>query len=94
MNRQKYMCQTVMLDDIQKKLWSEWRSDGVALEDIKIFSTIRNYQCVKPAMTYGAESWTTKEHLEQKLKTAQGATQFLKMLNITIWDKIRNSKIR
>ena len=55
-------------------------------------------QCVIPTMTYGgggygAETWTTTKHLEQKLMTAQRAME-RRMLNITIRDKSRNSEIR
>ena len=50
-------------------------------------------QCVIPTMTYGEETWTTTEQLEQKLITAQRAME-RRMLNITIRDKIRNTEIR
>ena len=48
-------------------------------------------QCVIPTMAYGAETWTTTKQLEQKLTTAQRAME-RRMLNITIRDKIRNTK--
>ena len=54
-----------------------------------------NDQGVIPTMSYGAETWTTTKHLEQKLITAQRAME-RRMLNITISmmrDKIRNSEI-
>ena len=50
-------------------------------------------QCVIPTMTYGAETWTTTKHLEQKLMIAQRAME-RRRLNITIRDKIRNSEIK
>ena len=50
-------------------------------------------RCVIPTMKYGVETWITTIHLEQKLMTAQGATE-RRTLNITIRDKIRNFQIR
>ena len=50
-------------------------------------------QCVIPTMTYGAETWITTKHIEQKLITAQKAME-RRILNIIIPDKIRNSEIR
>ena len=49
-------------------------------------------RCVIPTMSYGAETWTTNIHLEQKLMTAQGAME-RRMLNTTIGDKIRSFEI-
>ena len=50
-------------------------------------------QCVLPAMSYGAETWTTTKQLEQKLRTTQRAME-RRMLKITLKDRIRNSDIR
>ncbi|PIK43526.1 endonuclease-reverse transcriptase [Apostichopus japonicus] len=50
-------------------------------------------QCVIPTMAYGAETWTTTKQLEQKLLVPQRAMES-RMRNITIRDKVKNSKIR
>ena len=46
-----------------------------------------------PAMTYGAETWSTTKELEQKLQVAQRAME-RKMLNISIRDRISCKEIR
>ena len=64
--------------------------------DRKLPMTLRRRmynQCVLPTMTYGAETWSTTQDLEQKLITTQRAME-RRMLGITIRDRVRNSEIR
>ncbi|KAA5634901.1 hypothetical protein F3G63_34400 [Pseudomonas aeruginosa] len=50
-------------------------------------------QCILPAMTYGAETWTLTAGLAHKLRVAQRAMERA-MYGISLRDKIRNEEIR
>ena len=45
-----------------------------------------------PTMTYGAETWSTTNQLEQKLAVAQQAME-RKMLNISLRDRQKSTDI-
>ncbi|KAI8439845.1 hypothetical protein MSG28_001314 [Choristoneura fumiferana] len=76
--------------------WLKWRSLSGVLCDNKmpIKTKGKIYKtAVRPAMTYGAECWTTLKKHEQKLHTAE-----MKMLRwaggVTRLDKVRNEHVR
>jgi hypothetical protein len=50
-------------------------------------------QCVIPAMTYGAETWTFHESIIQRLQVAQRKME-RRMLNISYRERRRNAEIR
>ena len=50
-------------------------------------------QCILTTMTYGAETWTTTNELNNKLITTQRAME-RKMVHLTIRDKVNHNKIR
>ena len=104
MDQYKYLGQTVKLDEhtreeVNIRIKAGWSCFGRykdILCDQKLPMSLRSKmfnQCVLSSMSYGAETWTTTKHLEQKLSTAQRAME-RRMLNITLRDKIRNSDIR
>ena len=94
----KYLGQTLRMKDttreeIMSRIKAGWRSFGMykdILTDNNIAMSLRRkvYNlCILTTMTYGAETWTTTNELNNELITTQRAME-RKMVHLTIWDKI------
>ena len=100
----KYLGQTLRMKDtsreeIMSRIKAGWRSFGMykdILTDNNIAMSLRRRvynQCILTTMTYGAETWTTTNELNNKLITTQRAME-RKMVHLTIRDKVNHNKIR
>ncbi len=85
-------------DELRRRIRSGWSAFGKLSEVMqsnmplclkrKVFN-----QCVLPAMTYGSETWSMTQRMEQKLKVAQHCME-RSMLRITKRDRKTNEWIR
>ena len=86
-------------EEVLRKIKTGWRCFGMnkgILCDKSIPIPLRRRvfnQCIIPAMTYGAETWSITKELEQKLLATQRAME-RRMLNISIRDRISCKDIR
>ena len=76
--------------------WQNWRKLSGVLCDRRLSSRLKGMifkTVVRPAMTYGTETWAIKKSHERRMDVAE-----MKMLRwahgVTRWDKIRNEEIQ
>ena len=76
--------------------WKNWRKLLGVLWDRRLSSRLKGKvfkTVVRPAMTYGTETWAIKKSHERRMDIAE-----MKMLRwaqgVTRWDKIRNEEIQ
>ena len=76
--------------------WKNWRKLSGVLCNRGLSSRLKGMilkTVVRPAMTYGTETWAIKESHERRMEVAE-----MKMLRwvqgVTRWDKIRNEEIQ
>ena len=76
--------------------WKNWRKLSGVLCDRRLSSRLKGMifkTVVRPAMTYGTETWAIKKSHERRMDIAE-----IKMLRwaqgVTRWDKIRNEEIQ
>ena len=76
--------------------WKNWRKLSGVLCDRRLSSRLKGKifkTVVRPAMTYGTETWAIKKSHERRMDVAE-----MKMLRwaqgVTRWDKIRNEEIQ
>ena len=85
--------------EINRRIRSAWCAFGIQskiLKDQRIPLRLRKLvfnQCVLPALTYAAQTWTLTNKLMDKISKVQRAMERI-MLNIKLIDKITNESIR
>ena len=102
-NEIKYLGQIVTFEnksetEINSRISLGWKKFWSLKYILKGKFSIRNKReilnsCVFPAITYGSQTWTLTKRLENKLKTTQNSMA-RSLLNITLRDKVTNSKIQ
>ena len=76
------------MEELEESVWSVVRQEMNVNIKGKVYRTV-----VRPALMYGAETWTLKKAQEKKLEVAE--MRMLRwMCGVTKLDKIRNERIR